>query len=112
MRFSGAAGGLVKSCERKRSAQFEAAGLLLLRHGDGGEEGVFGGDWVGGVFLEQDFAALAVNLDVEPAVSCASEILKRLIERGQSGFCLPIPRFRLRKSRPDERLKSADAILL
>ena len=29
--------------ERKRGAQFEAAGFLRLRDGDGGEEGILGG---------------------------------------------------------------------
>ena len=70
------------------------------------------GSGFAGVFLEEDVAPHAVDLRIEPALSCASEILERLIERGQSGFRLPIPRFRFRKSRPDERLKSADAILL
>ncbi len=84
----------------------------MLRDADGGEKGLFRGVWIRRVFLEEDVAPHAVDLRIEPALSCASEILKRLIERGQSGFRLSIPRFRFRKSRPNERLKSADAILL
>ena len=45
-------------------------------------------------------------------LSCAIEVLERLLECGQSGFRLAIPRFRFRQSCPDERLKSPDAILM
>ncbi len=38
-----AARGLIELGERQRGAQLEAAGLLLLRDGDGGEEGGFSG---------------------------------------------------------------------
>ena len=65
-----------------------------------------------GFCFRRDFAANTVRLGFKPALSRASEILERLIERGQSGSCLPIPRFGFRKSRPDERLKCTDAILL
>ena len=46
--------------EGQRGAQFEAAGFLRLRDGDGGEEGGFGGGGVGGVSLVEDFAAMGV----------------------------------------------------
>src|SRR5271163_1639145 len=60
------AGGLIELGERQRGAQLEAAGLLLLRDGDGGEEGGFGGGGVGGVLFEEDFAADAMESGVEP----------------------------------------------
>src|ERR1700739_1645346 len=43
-----AAGGLIEFGQRQRGAQLEAAGLLLLRDGDGGEEGGFGAGGGGG----------------------------------------------------------------
>jgi hypothetical protein len=55
-----AVGGLVELGQRQRGAQLEAAGILLLRDGDGGEEGGFGGGGVGGVLFEEDFAAKGV----------------------------------------------------
>ena len=69
MRFGGAAGRVIELGERKRRAQFEAASLLRLRDGDGGEEGLFGGGWVFGVLFEQDFAACAADFGVVPTVS-------------------------------------------
>ena len=66
-----AARGLVELGERQRGAQLEAAGLLLLRDGDGGEEGGFGGGGVGGVLFEEDFAADAMRFGVVPALSGA-----------------------------------------
>src|SRR5271170_1806432 len=64
-----AAGGLVELGQRQRGAQLEAAGLLLLRYGDGGEEGRFGGSGVGGVLFEEDFAADAMQASVEPMLT-------------------------------------------
>src|SRR5271156_1874970 len=64
-----AARGLVELGQRQRGAQLEAAGLLLLRDCDGGEEGGFGGGGVGGVLFEEDFAANAMEFGVEPALA-------------------------------------------
>ena len=55
--FGGAAGRLVEFGERQRRAQFEAARALLLRDGDGGLERFFRGRGVGGIALQQHFAA-------------------------------------------------------
>ncbi len=49
---------------------------------------------------------------VEPALPAAFEVLERKVERGQRGRRLAISRFRFRQSRPDERLKGPDVILL
>jgi hypothetical protein len=65
--FDRAAGGLVEPRERERGAELEAAGFLLLRDSDGGEEGLFGGGGVGGVLFAEDFAAYAKDLGVESA---------------------------------------------
>ena len=55
-----------------------------------------GGVGVRWVFLEEDVAARAVDLCIEPALSCAIEVLKRLFECGQRGFRPAISRFRFR----------------
>ena len=58
----GVAGGrAIELGERERRAQFEAAGLLLSRDSDGGEERVFGGGRIRRIFLEEDVAARAVD---------------------------------------------------
>ena len=44
---------------------------MLLRDGNGGEEGGLGGGGVGGVSFEEDFAADAMRLRIEPALSAA-----------------------------------------
>ena len=69
MGVGGAAGRLVELGERQRRAQFEAARALLLRDGDGGQEGFFRGRGVGGVALEQDFAARPMQFRFERAIA-------------------------------------------
>src|SRR5277367_6785828 len=81
-----AARGLIELGQRERGAQLEAAGLLLLRDSDGGEEGGFGGGGIGGVLFEQDFAANAVKSGVEPMLSGLARQRQRYIDSGQGGF--------------------------
>ena len=81
-----AAGGLVELGQRQRGAQLEAAGLLLLRDGDGGEEGGFGGAGFGGVLFEEDFAANAMRVGVEPMLSGLARQRQRFVDPGQGGF--------------------------
>ncbi len=71
--------------ERERRAQLEAAGLLGLRDGDRGEEGVFRGGGVGGVVFEEDFAADAMDLGVEIAEAAAVGHRDRAVDQRQSG---------------------------
>ena len=59
--FGGAAGRLIELGERQRRAQAPTARALLLRDGDGGLEGFFRGGGIGGIALEQDFAAQAMG---------------------------------------------------
>ena len=82
----GAARGLVELGQRQRGAQLEAAGLLLLRDGDGGEEGGFGGGGVGGVLFEEDFAADAMESGVEPMLSGLARQRQRFVDAGEGGF--------------------------
>ena len=59
---------------------------MLLRDGDGGEEGGFGGGGVGGVLFEEDFAANAMESGVEPMLSGLARQRQRFIDLGQGGF--------------------------
>ena len=81
--LAGAARRLVELGERQRGAQLEAAAFLLLRDGDGGEEGGFGGSGVGGVLLQEDFAANAVEGGVEPMLSGFGRQRQRFVDRGE-----------------------------
>jgi len=66
------AGRLVELGERKRREQLVAARALLLRDGDGGPVGVLGRRGIGGVALEQDFAADAMQFCFECARKTAN----------------------------------------
>src|ERR1700722_5682251 len=100
----------MKPGERERRPQLEAASLLGLRDADRGKQSVYSEGRVFRIQFEQDSAAHAVDLRIEPALSCAIEAVKRFLERGQSGFQLAIPRFRLRQRRLEERLESPNSI--
>jgi hypothetical protein len=77
VRLGGAVGGLVEFGERKRGAQFETAGLLISCDLDGGEERLLGRAGVCGVLYEEDFAANAIEFDVEPMLSGLSRQRER-----------------------------------
>ena len=94
----------------ERGAQFEAAGFLVLRDGDGGEEGLFGGSGVGGVLLQQDFAANAMEFRVAPALSGAFRIGERPIDRCQGGVDLTGFRFSLGHAGCDQRSEDDDLL--
>ena len=87
----GAAGRLVELGERKRGAQFEAARALLLRDRDGGQEGFFRRRGVGGVALEQDFAARPMQFRFERAIAGAVGRRQRFVEdrKGAVGIARP-----------------------
>ena len=82
----GAAGRLVKLGERQRREQCVPSGALSLRDGDGGLEGVFGWRRLGGIELEQEFAARSVDFAFECAVACALARRQCLLENGQRAF--------------------------
>jgi hypothetical protein len=81
-----AADGLVQLGQRQRGAQLEAAGLLLLRDGDGGAEGGFGGDGVGGVLFAEDFAANAMEGGVGAMLAGLARQRQRFVDPGQGGL--------------------------
>jgi hypothetical protein len=61
MGLGGTAGRLVKLGKRERSTQSEAARTLLPRDRDSGQEGFFYRRGVGGVVLDENFAARAMQ---------------------------------------------------
>ena len=81
--FGGAGGRLIELGERKRRAQFEAARALLLRDGERGQEGFFCRRGVGGVALQQDFAADAMQFGVECAMTGPLGRRQRFVEEGK-----------------------------
>ena len=80
MGFDWAGGRLVELGQRQRRAQFEAARSLLLRDGDGGQEGFFRRRGVGGVALQQDFAARPMQFRFERAIADAIARRQRFVE--------------------------------
>ena len=58
---------------------------MLLRDGDGGEEGGFGGG-LGGVLFDEDFAANAVKPGVEPVLSGLARRRQRFVYPRQGGL--------------------------
>jgi hypothetical protein len=78
--------GLVEFGERQRGAQLEAAGLLLLRDGDGSEEGGLGESGVGGVLRTEDFATDAMESRVEPMLSGLVRERQRFVDAVKSNF--------------------------
>ncbi len=75
-----AAGRAIELSEGERRAQFEASGFLVLGDGVGGKVGVFGGVGVRWVFLEEDVAARAVDLCIEPAIEARELMATRHID--------------------------------
>jgi hypothetical protein len=78
---------------RESAARSSKLGRLLLRDGDRGEEGVFRGRGVGGVKLEEEFAADAMQFGVERAVPRAVGRDQSVVEGG--GGALEIERFHI-----------------
>jgi hypothetical protein len=66
----GAAGRPTKLREGKRRAQLEAFRFLLLRDGDGSEEGILRWRRVRRVALEENLAADAVQEGLDPMLAC------------------------------------------
>src|SRR5208283_2740066 len=82
-------------CQSERGAELEAASPLMSRDGDRGKERLLDGR-IGGILPEKDFAAHAVELRVEPALSAPFEVVQRTVERSQRGGRLAVPRLRFR----------------
>jgi hypothetical protein len=72
---------LIDLGQRQRSAQFEAARLLALRDGYGGEEGFLCGRGDGGGLFEQDLAANAMEFGIVPTLSEALGFSDRSSDR-------------------------------
>ena len=91
----GAAGRSIKLGQRQGRAQFEAARALPLRDRDSGQEGFFRGSGVGGVALDQDFAAHAMQFCFECAIAHAVARRQRFVEDDDSAVGIACPRFRV-----------------
>jgi hypothetical protein len=63
---------------------------LLLRDGDGGEEGGLGGGGVGGVSRAEDFAADAMESGVEPMLSGLTRERQRFVDAAKGGGAAPL----------------------
>jgi hypothetical protein len=79
--------------QRQRRAQFKTACALALRDGDSRLESCFGGRGVGGVALEQDFAAGPVEFRFERAVAEPIGRRQRFIEDRNGANAIARPGF-------------------
>ena len=91
MRLRAAAGGLVEFGEGERGAQFEAARSLSLRDGDGGQEGFFRRRGAGGIVLQQDFAADAMQFRFKCAVAGATARRQRFVNNRNCAVTIARP---------------------
>ena len=107
----GAAGRLVELGERQRGAQFEAARALLLRDSDGGQEGVFRGRGVGGVALQQHFAARPMQFRFERAIADAIGRRQRFVEDRDGAVGIARPRFGLGQRDLQEPVEKQEVLL-
>ncbi len=87
MGLDGAVGRLVELRQRERRAQFEAARALLLRDGDGGQEGLFCRRGIGGVALAAGFRrapdAVPLRTRDSPCGRPSPALRRGLRERGR-----------------------------
>jgi hypothetical protein len=93
----GASSRLIELGERKRGTQFEAARALLFCDSDGGQEGFFRRSGVGGVALEQSFAARPMQFGFECALAYAVGRFDRFVEDGDGAARIARPSFGLRQ---------------
>ncbi len=93
MGVGGARGRLIELRQRQRRAQFEAARGLLLCDRDGGQEGLFRGRGVGGVALQQNFAARPMQFRFERAMAHAIARRHRFVEDRNGAVGIARPRF-------------------
>ena len=107
----GAAGRSIESGERERGAQLEALGLLLLRDGDGGEEGFLGWRGIRGIAPQKDLPADAMSLRFEGSLSGAFDFGERSIDRSDRGIDLAGLRLEFRQQRRAERPDQGVAFL-
>ena len=95
----------------ERRAQFEAARALLLRDGDGGLERFFRGRGVGGIALEQDFAADAMQFGFERAMAGPLGRRQRFVEDRDGAIDVAGAGFGFGKRNLDEPVEEQDVLL-
>ena len=76
----GATDRLVELRQRQRRAQLEAARALLFRDGDGGQKSFFRRRGIGGIALQQEFAARPMQFRFERAIAGAVRRRQRFVE--------------------------------
>ena len=108
--FGGAGGRLVEFGERQCGAQFEAARPLLLRDGDGGQESLFRRRGIGGVALQQDIAARAMQFGFECAVAQAIGRRQRFVEDGYGADWIARLGLGFRQGNLHETVKNHDVL--
>src|SRR5262249_38325335 len=86
VRLASAAGRLIKLRQRQRRLQLEALRRLLLRDGDGGEEGFFSPPRVRWTVLQQYLATDAVEESVGPVCPHLRGKCHRCINPGKRGW--------------------------
>jgi hypothetical protein len=95
VRLDRAVGRLVEFCERESGAQFETARALLFRDGDGGLKGFLGSRGVGGLALDQHFAADAIQIRFERAMTGPVAGRQRLVKDRERAVDIACPGFGL-----------------
>ena len=108
----GAAGRAIELGERQRRTQFETARSLSLRDGDGGQEGLLGRCGIGGVALQENFAARPMQFRFERAKAQAIRGRQRFVENGDGAIGVTRPAFSLSQRDPDEPVEHQDILLL
>ena len=95
MGVDGTAGRLIEPGERERGEQAVETSALLVGYGDGGEKSLLRGRVIGGVALQQDFAAKTVEECVAEVVLCFVCDRQRLDNARQSSFKILLLGFKL-----------------
>ena len=111
MRLSGAIGRLIKLRQRQRRAQLVAPRFLLLRNGDGGEEGFLGQLRVRRIAPEQDFAADAMGFRCKPTLSLTLGVGDGAVDGRERGVDRVRPHLRLGQRGGNDRHIESDASL-
>jgi hypothetical protein len=99
MGIGGAVRALMKFRQRQRRAKLKASRLLLLRDGDGREQGFFRRRGIHGVTRQQHFAARAMQFRFERAIARAIRSRKRFVEDGDGAVGIARPRLGLGQPR-------------
>ena len=102
---------MIELREREHGAQAEAARPLLARDGDGGLEGFLSRCGVGGTAPEQHFAANAVQLGFEGAMTSPFGRRQRVVEDGDSAVDIVGASFRFGEGNLDQPIEHHNILI-